>query len=394
MGGGTQASGNFVQSHCGPFLRAYDDLPCSMTLVDQERSAAAGGAVAGGVAGADHRAVALTLIRSARIDELTDELVAQLARAEPGYREFDALTPEQLRSSVRDNLSALLVALGDRAAIDLDVPRASGRLKALQGVPLEAMLHAYRLGGRLIWGALVALADDADRVTALLDLATDVWEIVDEFSGAAAGAYRETILERERSTARSRSLLLLTLLDGTVTSTSRAGEVLQQLGLSVRGPFAVVSAQIGENGEEPLPDVEKRLRGIGVESAWAQQGRRQLGLLAAPPCGTFDTALPVVAGLTQARVGVSRPFTSLVGADGARAEAELAQRCVEGDRGTPRVRRLTRGAPRGCGRRRGGRPAGRDAGSGDLVARQGERGPPGHPRGLVRRRRVDDAPPR
>ena len=45
-------------------------------------------------------------------------------------------------------------------------------------------------------------------------------------------------------------------------------EVAGKLRLPVNGPFVVVAAQISAAGDEPLPEIESKLRSLDIISAW------------------------------------------------------------------------------------------------------------------------------
>ncbi|MCX5188870.1 MULTISPECIES: hypothetical protein [Streptomyces] len=88
------------------------------------------------------------------------------------------LSHEQLRAPAHDNLCTLLAALKHGGVpTSMDAPRAAGRLKAEQGIPLAALLHAFRLGGRFIWDRLLAMALGKDSAAWLLHRASDIWLI-------------------------------------------------------------------------------------------------------------------------------------------------------------------------------------------------------------------------
>ena len=284
-----------------------------------------------GVPGAAHLAAQLL----ERVDLLTDQLVRNILAGDFSYTEGTLLTLEQLTVAVHDNLFSLLSTLSGRGQASLDAARAAGRLKARQGVPLAALLHAYRLAGRLIWAELVALAEERDSAESLVHLASDVWAIIDDFSGAAADAYREFIADQNRQGATSRGVMLTALLDGTVDSSARAFEIVRMLNLGDRAGYVVVCAEIGNAGAEPLPGIEERLTASEVSSAWIQQTGQMLGLLGVPAGRTFEAVYLVLSAVTRARVGVSRVFTSPDAAATGRREAQLAARCLPpGERGS------------------------------------------------------------
>src|SRR5690606_37921206 len=89
-----------------------------------------------------------------RIGELADELVARIVGADRSYVDAGLLTAEELHGACLSNLTAIITALGGAEPVRLQPARAVGRLKAERGVPIAALLHAFRLGGRLIWEQL------------------------------------------------------------------------------------------------------------------------------------------------------------------------------------------------------------------------------------------------
>lgn len=277
-----------------------------------------------GVPGAAHLAAELL----DNVDDLTRRLVENILAGDFSYTEGTLLTLEQLTSAVHDNLFSLLSTLSGQGVTSLDAASAAGRLKARQGVPLAALLHAYRLAGRLIWAELVTLAAEQDSAESLVHLASDVWAIIDDFSGAAAAAYREYVADQTRQGVTSRGVMLIALLDGTVDSSARAREIMRLLNLADRDGYVVVCAEIGASGAEPLPGIEDRLRSCEVSSAWIQHTGQMLGLLGIPTGRTFGPVYPVLVEAARARVGVSRVFTSPDAAAGSRREAQLAARCL------------------------------------------------------------------
>lgn len=260
------------------------------------------------------------------VGPLSDELTAEIMSGEHSYGEGALLDEERLRTVVRDNLRTLLTTLQRRPAT-LDAPRAAGRLKAEHGIPLAALLHAYRTAGRFVWDRLRALTDDEEIAAQLLPLASSLWAAIDAYSGAAADAYRTADEVHARRDATARGAMLATLLDGRVGTSAGAWEIARVLGLDRQGPFLVVCAETRE-GAEPLPGAAVRLRAAGIGSEWIPQIDVVVGLLALSNESTVATALAELMDGVRSRVGVSRPFTSPVNAATAWREAQLAVQCL------------------------------------------------------------------
>ncbi|MBN0049250.1 helix-turn-helix domain-containing protein [Streptomyces actuosus] len=256
------------------------------------------------------------------VDPLADGLTERILASELAYAANTDLTHEQLRGAVQDNLRTLLAALQGQP-MNLDAARAAGRLKAEQGIPLAALLHAFRLAGRYIWDRLLASARDEGIATELLPVASDIWLVIDEFSGAAADAYRATVEEQGRRDVETRGVMLTSLLDGSVGSPDRAAEALRTLGLDEHGTMVVVHADSGRSLA-----AEDRLRAAGVAGAWVQQLGARVGLLALPGPHALATLADLLGDAAECRIGVSRPLTSPTDAPGAWRQARCAARCL------------------------------------------------------------------
>ncbi|MER6566233.1 helix-turn-helix domain-containing protein [Streptomyces sp. NPDC001093] len=260
------------------------------------------------------------------VDRLAEDLTGEILGGEHAYAESTPTGREQLRAMVRDNLSTLFAALQGRPTT-LEAPRAAGRLKAAQGIPLAALLHAYRLAGRFVWDRLLATAVDEQSTVQLLHMASDIWAAVDDYSSAAADAYRAAVEEQSRRDTTTRSMMLTTLLDGRAGTSASAWEIARVLDLDRQGPFLVVCAEV-HDGAEPLPSVRGRLRAAGIGSEWIQPIGAWVGLLSLPNEQAIAQAVGRLSDIALSRVGVSRAFTSPVKAPTAWRQAQLALQCL------------------------------------------------------------------
>ena len=98
----------------------------------------------------------------ARVDSLADRLVLTIQESNPGYRGGRMVPEPDLWRSCHDNLTRILQLVGGAEARHgqeyYDAARATGRRRAEQGLPLDDLLRSFRMGGRLVWEALVAEA--------------------------------------------------------------------------------------------------------------------------------------------------------------------------------------------------------------------------------------------
>jgi len=258
-----------------------------------------------------------------RVDEFAHRMAERIQAQEPLYREGHVVAPDELRRSCRDNLLYVFGRLAGDPNIGIEAPRATGVRRAESGVPLSAVLPAFRIGGRLVWELLVEHADHEAQDT-LLRCAADIWAVSDDLAEAAADAYRGASADRARHDRQLRSALLNGLLDGQLGDGARLWESAAALKLPQQGTFVVVAAECPSPGEEALPGIEDVLRRNDVLSAWRLDAQQQEGLVVLRP--RFDAAALCTELAEQAlgRVGVSEPYDNLEQTASALRQARLA----------------------------------------------------------------------
>ncbi|MCF2529965.1 PucR family transcriptional regulator [Yinghuangia soli] len=152
-----------------------------------------------------------------RLPQLSDRLVASLYEHEASYRD-GPVPPDDLWQGCHESLrSALLALLAPAEAGDAN-PQTwrLGRRRAEQGLPLEALLHAYRIGGVIVWQSLVEITVEREPqdVHELVHAATTVWNAVDHHSTIVADAYRSLANDLSSHHHERTRALLDSLLDG------------------------------------------------------------------------------------------------------------------------------------------------------------------------------------
>ena len=83
------------------------------------------------------------------------------------------------------------------------------------------------------------------------------------------------------------------------------------LRLPTNGPFVVIAAQVSVAGDEPLPDIESKLRSLNISSAWSLLPDLQVGVARVTSDEKLDATVALMSRMTTARVGVSAPFEDL-----------------------------------------------------------------------------------
>lgn len=158
----------------------------------------------------------------AQAPSLSDELVAQMVREIPELGDDRAMV-DLLADSVSENLRTVLqrFALGAHGVVP-DAPAAAveyARRLAQRGVPVSALLRAYRLGQaeaqeRMMAGFASATQDPAIIVAASIRLSAAAFAYVDSISEQMVRAHEEERQRWLRSRAVARSTQVLALLGG------------------------------------------------------------------------------------------------------------------------------------------------------------------------------------
>ncbi len=263
------------------------------------------------------------------VPELADRLVEWIRSESASYGFSAAVTPEDLRRSCADNLTEMLRRLAGQELADAEAPVATGRRRAEQGFPLAEVLHAFRLGGRVIWDELVdrARRTGPDATDALVDTASSLWEMIDDYSVMVAAAYQERMAELSRFDAERRSLVVDAVLAGLAAENPSLPEAAASLGLPLHGSFVLVS--VDPAAAEPVERaVADELRGRGGTGIFRLRTGRYLGVVSLGPTVTLDGLRTVLEGAAIARVGLSPPYPDLTGTPEALRLADIARACL------------------------------------------------------------------
>jgi hypothetical protein len=256
------------------------------------------------------------------VDRLAHEVAEVICREEPVYTE--TVPFEDLVAANRANLEAILSRVSGLEVSDLETPRATGRERATAGVPIAAVLRAYRLGASFVWDQLIDRASgDSDASAALLRYASEIWGLVDDYSEALTTGYRTVEVERELRDARVREAALDALLGGEITDGPRLADCCRLLRLPQSGEYVVVVAE-AIDGQSTLPGIEDRLTTRGTACAWRVELDAQIGVLALTGRPGLTEVTDLLRERATTRVGVSGVFTDLGEIRSALRQARLA----------------------------------------------------------------------
>jgi hypothetical protein len=250
-------------------------------------------------------------------DSLADTLLATFLAEIPGYGRLpESVVRGEILDVIRQNIDLCLDWVAGGGLPDsarFDEFRTSAKNRASEGVPLEDLLRAYRLGGTAAWRVLVAEAapDERDELPYAAEL---IMNYLDQVSGVVAGAYLDERQHLVSELERGARALLDALLEGEPLDPTHH-QTAAKLRFPIAGKLAAFAATLP--GEETTGHARAAagLRMTGVLAL--TEGDRIVGL-AAPdhpladglPAGAVivvDAAVPrdeLAASLADVRFGI------------------------------------------------------------------------------------------
>jgi hypothetical protein len=248
-----------------------------------------------------------------RVDELA-HAVASAVRAEVAfYRSTGVVTNDELLTSSTENLRFALKCLEAAAGFDTSSAVATGSKRAAAGVPLPAVMDAYRIASQHLWDAVVQIATKPPGVSpdVLIQATTRIWHIQDTYTDAMTSAYRQQITQQVLEDEAERAALTEALVDGRTLDDYTVWEVAQLLRLPTSGPYVVVAASCPTVGKQALPGITAKLRSVDIFSAWRLLPDIQIGIAHVSTESKRDAVVELLERQATTRVGVSPPFNDL-----------------------------------------------------------------------------------
>ena len=244
------------------------------------------------------------------VDAVIDSLRAELPDflgVEPGKE--DPRVVEAVSAHVREHVTVCAAALRrghSPAGRELDFVRVRALERAREGLPVDAMLHAYRIGQREVWKAIAgAAAGTAPGEVDLVELSFASNAYTNAVSGAVSEAYIEARQMTLADAERSRRELLTDLLSA---GASIDGDLLRRaaaLGLDAHGAHAMIVAVAVDPSHEQEATLRLAERAvararISVDATpWSVIAHDELiGLV---PCGERGAAAVAEQVMTEVR---------------------------------------------------------------------------------------------
>jgi PucR C-terminal helix-turn-helix domain/GGDEF-like domain len=211
------------------------------------------------------------------------------------------------------NMRAIFGAIAVGGDFDESVATRTGVEQARNGVPLSAVMEAYRVGFRRVWEAVADEAATRAEMNgdALRALTAKLLRAQDVFTGAMAAGYRRERSSRVVRDETRRSALIDALIHGRLVERCSLWEAADYLRIPSAGPFVVIAADAAWSGLDALPEIEAKLRSLDVPSAWRGLADEQVGIVHVRTDRHLAAMLALVSRVASCRVGVSARFGDL-----------------------------------------------------------------------------------
>jgi len=135
------------------------------------------------------------------------------------------------------------------------------------------------------------------------DTEARISRIAELVASAVVAEYREQHRRQLFAETSQRSDLIDSLLEGRAVDEWSLSAVAGSVRLPINGPFVLIAAQIRTVGDEPLPEIESKLRSLDIFSAWRLQPDSQVGIVHVNSDQKLDMVIGLVSRMATARVG-------------------------------------------------------------------------------------------
>lgn len=235
------------------------------------------------------------------------EITIVAAAADP---EALARWPVGTRTAVDGNTIAALVQRSGRPARIDSYDNVAGPIAArVRVVGVRAAVGVPIIVDGRVWGLAAVGSLRPGPMPA--DTEVRIGRFAELIATALVAGYRDEQKRQLLAEGSQRLSLVDALLEGRAFDEWSLREVAGSLRLSINGPFVVAAAHVPTGGDEPLREIESKLRSLDIFSAWRLLPDVQVGIVHVASDRKLDRVIGLLSRLTTARVGVSAAFGDL-----------------------------------------------------------------------------------
>src|SRR6478752_1884154 len=235
------------------------------------------------------------------------EITIVAAAADPAAL---ARWPVGTRTPIAGNtLAALVQRSGRPARIDSYDNVAGPTAARVRAVGVRAAVGVPIIVDSRVWGLAAVGSLQPGPMPA--DTEVHISRFAELIATAVVAGHRDEQKRQLLAEASGRSDLIDALLAGRAFDEWSLRDLAGQLRLPIDGPFVVIAAPIPSAGDEPLPEIESKLRSLDIFSAWRLLPDLQVGIVHVESHRKLDMVVGLVSRMTTVRVGVSAAFKDL-----------------------------------------------------------------------------------
>jgi PucR C-terminal helix-turn-helix domain/GGDEF-like domain len=263
--------------------------------------------------GIDTQVQQIGVVLLSRVDELSCQVTASVKANVDFYRTTTVVSDDELLESTTQNLAFLFRGLQTGAPFDTSPAVTTGSKRAAAGVPLPAVMDAFRVATHHIWDVMaqIANAQPPSSREALVRATTMMWNAQDVYTDAMAASHRAQAMQQALEDEAERSALTEALLQARISDDRSLWEVAQLLRIPQKGPYVVVAAKCPAVGKQALPLIEPMLRSIDIFSAWRLLPDLHIGIAQIPSDTEHEALVALLQRQATTRVGVSPQYDNL-----------------------------------------------------------------------------------
>jgi sugar diacid utilization regulator len=235
------------------------------------------------------------------------EITIVAAAADP---EALARWPVGTRTPVAGNTLATLVQRSGRPARMDSYDNVAGPIAArVRAVGVSAAVGVPIVVDGRVWGLAAVGSLQPGPMPA--DTEVHISRFAELIATALVAGHRDQQTRQLLAEGSQRLNRIDALLEGRAFDEWSLREVACKLRLPINGPFVVIAAHIPSAGDEPLPEIESKLRSLDVFSAWRLLPDLQVGIVHVESNHKLDRVVALASRMTTVRVGVSAAFKDL-----------------------------------------------------------------------------------
>ena len=250
---------------------------------------------------------------SRRTNEIADAIARAITQEVPLHRSSPVDYFDSVAASCAATIRPIFAAIADQTRFDTREATDLGAIRAREGMPLASLMESCRVGflalGDVVMTELTTQPGIGGEV--LPALTGELRAAQDVYTKAMVAGYREELGRRLNNDETERSILFDSLLHGWLPEPQGLWGLADALRLPSTGPYMVIAAELSAVATPALPEIESKLRGISIFSAWRLLPDLQVGVVHVNTETHLANALAFISRIAVNRVGASACFDDL-----------------------------------------------------------------------------------